>query len=127
MPPPRPTAAILWLHSLEDNPADFAGIVAPHVPWIHVNTPTADVRQVGCRTKPLPAWFDLNELPVRAASLEAAAIGGAQPDGLHESVKIVHERLDYLMDTMGIDGSRLLLGGVHGVHRGAPGEGPQKK
>lgn len=112
MPAP-PTGAILWLHDLgERDSGGFASVAGPHLPWLNINSPAATPRVLGCRPKKpggLPAWFDVEELPISVESLESQAV--APPDGLTDSVKIVHERLDYLQKVLSIDATRIVVGG----------------
>ena len=68
-------------------------------PASDVLSPAAPVREVGGKT--VPGWFDGK---ATAAPTEA-------PDGLDASVKLVHERLDYLQQVLSIESSRVLLGG----------------
>ena len=106
MPPAVPTkGVVVWLHDLDERDANaFSGLVKPHAPWVTFSCPLANARSVGCREGPTPAWFELDQLPVTEPPQVA-------PEGLWDSVKAVHERLDYLEQAMSIDSTRILLGG----------------
>ena len=92
---PKQSGAVLWLHDLgESNPNEFAGVAQQHIPWLNINCPAAPLQKFSGSEKPTRAWF-----------------AGQTTEGLHESVKYVHERLDYLQTMLSIDSSRILIGG----------------
>lgn len=96
---------VVWLHDLDERDANtFSSLAKPHAPWITFSSPLANARSVGCREGPTPAWFEIDRLPV-------TELPKAAPEGLWDSIKAVHERLDYLEDHISIDSSRILLGG----------------
>ena len=96
---------VVWLHDLGERDANgFSSLAKPHAPWITFSCPLANARPVGCRDGPTTTWFELDQLPVTEPPLVA-------PEGLWDSIKAVHERLEYLADTMSIDSTRILLGG----------------
>ena len=99
MPPPaKPTGAILWLHDVgEADPNEFAriGLLTSNLPWLSVHCPACP------GGRPKYEWIDHRAPPAPSG----------EPQGLAEALKAVHERVEHLMDVMGIDSSRILLGG----------------
>ena len=104
-PPLHAKGVVVWLHDLGERDANgFSSLAKPHAPWITFSCPLANARPVGCREGPTTAWFELDRLPVTEPPEVA-------PEGLWDSIKAVHERLEYLSDAMSIDSTRILLGG----------------
>ena len=104
-PPLHAKGVVVWLHDLGERDANgFSSLAKPHAPWITFSCPLANARPVGCRDGPTTTWFELDQLPVTEPPQVA-------PEGLWDSIKAVHERLEYLADTMSIDSTRILLGG----------------
>ena len=104
-PPLHAKGVVVWLHDLGERDANgFSSLAKPHAPWITFSCPLANARPVGCRDGPTTTWFELDQLPVTGPPQVA-------PEGLWDSIKAVHERLEYLADTMSIDSTRILLGG----------------
>ena len=101
---PAPSGAILWLHDHgETNPAEFASHTKHHMPWLNIHCPAAPLKQFAGLEKPTHAWF-------RPPTLKGGDVIES-PEGLSDSIKYVHERLDHLREAMRIDASRILIGG----------------
>mmetsp|Transcript_68731 Transcript_68731/g.136164 ORF Transcript_68731/g.136164 Transcript_68731/m.136164 type:complete len:587 (-) Transcript_68731:286-2046(-) len=103
---PAPTGAIVWLHDLGERDAtEFAKVASPAVPWLNVHCPAAPPVQFAGQAQPAHGqWFAHKE--IRSAKLITES-----PEGLRDSIKYVHERLDYIQSTLKLDSSRILLGG----------------
>ena len=103
MPPPTPTAAILWLHDHgERDPYALEPHVRPHIPWVQFMCPASQIR-TGPKG-PLPSWFVMPDGMI-------SDLASSTPEGLHECIKHVHDRLDELVQTTSFESSRIAIGG----------------
>ena len=107
--PKNPTGAILWLHDHgETNPSEFATIAQSHVPYLNIHCPAAQLNQFGHATKPTYSWFAVDAKVIKHETT-------TRPEGLSDSVKYVHERLDHLRSVLSIESDRIIVGGFgHG-------------
>lgn len=98
--------AVIWLHAMGELGGEISQFIAPHVPYLIIQCPAADPRTVGCKSAPTTAWFDQEKLEVRGD-----ADSTASPEGLHESIKLVHERIEYFEEALNIASERIIIGG----------------
>lgn len=99
--------SVIWLHGLGDTGAGWSSLAstfAPRLPSVAWQFPNAPVRPVTLSPGyDMPAWFDLNDLPVTAATPATAA------DYAH-GTSIVHGLIDAEV-AKGVAPEHIVLGG----------------
>jgi predicted esterase len=109
---------VIWFHGLGDTRIDywskrFATLLLPYIGKAHFIEPRAPLEHVSASppySDPLPSWFDVLSIPVRAMDGEGRLIADVPPKGLGASVAHAHALADRLIAD-GIPADKIIFGG----------------